>query len=524
MQMMKLVQGLGLAAVLAAAGCKSLDITNPNNPDGPRALADPAAIEAVAGGSIRIWINTYEQLEAGGPLVTQAQTYSASWNNFNMNFYSSIDADGTRNSRPWQNNPAASARTSIEAYWNGYYSSLGLANSVLKAIRVNGLVINNAPDTKRAETIAQLMQGASLSGIAMNYDKGYILDENSDLGALAYSNRKQVRDAALAAFDTTIALATANTFTTPSGWANGPIYTNVQVAKIARTMAAWLLANYPRSAAENTAVDWARVVTYASNGMSVGTRFDFMFIGDGCAAWCAEVIYWFNSIDTGRLSTRVARLLSAAQVHPYPVGGNPQPNTGNSPDRRLGDGSFGSAALTAGFGTVPRTVNGGSDFAYSTQAIFNNARGTYHQSNIAHVRYDASGQQSPTSIYGGNGPAPVFSAAQNDLLWAEGLLRQAAPNLATAATLINNTRVTRGGLTPAAAGDGATVLMTRLQYEMEIELLGLGASSYYLRRRIDGLLAGTPREMPVPAKELGVFGQPLYTWGGSGPANSPTPP
>ena len=59
---------------------------------------------------------------------------------------------------------------------------------------------------------------------------------------------------------------------------------------------------------------------------------------------------------------------------------------------------------------------------------------------------------------------------------------------------------------------------------MEIELLGLGPSPYYWRRRTDGLLEGTPREMPVPAKELGVKGEALYTWGGTGPANSTTPP
>ena len=84
--------------------------------------------------------------------------------------------------------------------------------------------------------------------------------------------------------------------------------------------------------------------------------------------------------------------------------------------------------------------------------------------------------------------------------------------------------MTRGGLSATVAGDGATVLRTRLRYEQEVELLGLGAASYYHRRRVaGGLLVGTPREMPVPAKELGVFGQALYTWGGATP-NSPTPP
>ena len=44
------------------------------------------------------------------------------------------------------------------------------------------------------------------------------------------------------------------------------------------------------------------------------------------------------------------------------------------------------------------------------------------------------------------------------------------------------------------------------------------------KRVIQGLLPGTPREMPVPYKELGVKGEALYTWGGASPARSPTPP
>ena len=75
------------------------------------------------------------------------------------------------------------------------------------------------------------------------------------------------------------------------------------------------------------------------------------------------------------------------------------------------------------------------------------------------------------------------------------------------------------------AGDGQAGLRTKLRYEQEIELLGVAAASYYLQRRVaGGLPVGTPREMPVPAKELGIFAQPLYTWGGTGAANSPTPP
>ncbi len=524
MRFTTLVRGAALAMLMVAAGCKSLDITNPNAPDAERALSDPAAIEALAGGAVRVWFNTYEGAEAVAPLVTQAQTYSASWNNHNMNFYSSIDLDGTRNSRSWQNNPSSAARTSIEWFWDGYYRSLSLATNVLKAIRQNGVVIEDEATTKRVETIALLMQGAALSGIAMNYDKGYIVDETVQIDTLGYSDRAQVRDAALAKLDSAIAYANANDFVTPAAWTNGNTYTNEEIAQIASTMAAYLLSSWPRNSTEAAAVDWARVASYASDGISSGSRFTFEFIGDGwlsSSAWTPQILYWFNGIDGGRVHTRVANLLDpATQATPWPAGGNGQPN---SPDRRLGDGSFGTPATAASFGTVPRTANGGTDFAWSGVAIFNMARGSYHQSNIGHIRYDLSGVQDPNGIYGAFGPVPTFSPEQNDLMWAEALI-ESNTNLALAATLINNSRVTRGGLAPATGAETQASLRAKLHYEMEIELLGLGAASFYFRRRVpNGLIVGTPREMPVPAKELGVFGQPLYTWGGATP-NSPTPP
>jgi hypothetical protein len=522
MQINRLARGLGILAVMATAGCKSLDIVNPNAPDARRALSDPAAIEAVAGGTVRTWFNTFDQAEGNTVLETMADSYTSSWNNWNMNFYSSLDADGTRNTRPYQNDPAAAARTTIEAPWTGYYSALSSSNDVLTAIRINHLVINNPSDTKRSETIAALMQAASLAEIAMNFDKGYYIDETSDISKLTYVNRKILRDSALAKFNAVIALASANTFVTPASWANGNSYTNVQIAQIANSLAARLLAYWPRNAAENATVNWAQVATYASKGISSGAAFNWMFIGDGCAAWCPEIMLWFDAVDTGRLHTRVAHMLDpVTQQTPWPdPNGNQQPN---SPDKRLGDGTFGTADMIDGFGNIPKDAGAGTDYMFSTQAIMRPSRGQYHQSNIGHMRYDLSGTQDANGIYGGYGPAPAFTTNENDLLWAEGLIRSGG-SLATAANLINNSRVNRGGLSPASAGDGVSGLLTKLWYEQEVELPGIGAVVYYNRRRVDGLVTGTPHEMPVPAKELGVFGQALYTWGGTGPANSPTPP
>ncbi len=522
----RITRWLGMLTAGAVVGCNSLDVVNPNAPDARRALSDPAALEAVAGGTLRTWFTGYEGMMAVGPLSTIADAYSSSWNNYFMLYINSQDADGTRNSRPWKNDPGAQERQHLEWYWTKYYSAISSATDVLRAIRVDKVVVNNASDTKRAETIAAFVSGLAHSGIAINYDKGYIIDETVDVTKLAYSNRKLMRDAALAKLDAAIALANANTFTTPAAWTNGRAYTNVQIARIANTVAAMTLAYYPRDAAENAEVDWVRVASYASKGMSGASPFDFVFIGDGCTAWCHEVLIWFNAIDTGVIHTRVAHILDVLQKDPYPAGGNPQPLGLPGSDKRLGDGTFGDASIVDGWGTVPVTATSrpGTDFSYSHYEIFSASRGQYHQSNIGHIRYDLSRNQDPTGIWNGYGPAPVISAGQNDLLWAEGLIRSNG-NLSQAAQLINNTRVTRGGLTPSSAADGVAGLLTVLQNEQDIELLGLGATPYYNRRRLTGgLRAGTPGEMPVPAKELGVRGEALYTFGGSAnPRNSTKP-
>src|SRR6185436_9994212 len=186
MRFQRITQWVGIATLVAAGGCNDLNVDNPNAPDAKRALADPNAVEAVGAGALRTWLNGFNQLTAAGVLSVQARTYSASWNNANMNFYSSIDNptappdQWSRMNRPWQNDPSAAGRTSVEGFWNGttdqvgafrggFYSSLSSANDALAAIRTNGLVIRTDADTKRLEAVDVFMQGASLMMLALNF-------------------------------------------------------------------------------------------------------------------------------------------------------------------------------------------------------------------------------------------------------------------------------------------------------------------------------------------------------------------
>src|SRR2546423_13903773 len=206
-------------------------------------------------------------------------------------------------------------------------------------------------------------------------------------------------------------------------------------------------------------------------------------------------------------------------THPHPgaVTANHDPS---SPDKRLGDGpslaplAYDTLILRAYPDTnckKPVGCTGGTDFVWThTKEFGNKTRGAWHQSAVGQVRYDSltTCGDNPQGESTGSGDAPMVLAAENDLIWAEALIRGSAPDLATAAALINNTRVgpdrlghARGGLPAATAGDAD--LLKKLQYEQDVELMGSNNAPFYNQRRIDNLEPLTPHERPVPAQELG---------------------
>lgn len=592
MKWLKITRGLGaVAAVGLLAGCHSLDVQNPNAPSS-KILTDPGVLASVAGGTMRTWFNSYNSLDIAGVLDVQALSLASSWNNGNINSYQHINiapADTITSpdkwTRPngWYNDLASPQRTSVEDWWYSYYATISAANDALHAIRVDKVQLGNASATAAAEAVAQLMQGASYMMIANDYDQGYFLDENTtadELANLKRVTRSVLRDSAESKLKKAMTVA-GTTFSTDPNWANGISYTNAQVGQIANTLAAMTIAYYARDDQEaGSAVSWSKVADYASKGISTGTPFSFAFIGDGCGSWCDDMSYWFTEYSTGRVSTRISHFMDpATQLDPYALGvGSPQPH---SPDKRMGNGTFGQADIQDVYDNIPKDAGAGSYFAWSgTGEIFRPDRGFYAQSNIGYTRFDDSGDMNLQSFPGGFGTMPVILPSTNDLLWAEALLRQGgAANVSAAVALINKTRVGAGGLPPASASDplgspadadcmangklakdgSACTLWSKLLYEQDIEYLEMGPVAFWHARElpvvlatgweratgcrkpatgcavnansiyngpryIQGLIPGTARELPVPAKELALKQESFYSFGGALPTKGTEKP
>ena len=537
-QVKRLSSIAALAAVMFSAGC-DLEVENPNAPDAQRAFVDPAGLSQLMGGAIRTWVTTRGNFFGPLTMTAMADSYTASWNNAALRFYTSVGVECPVRCG-WTNSataPEAAGGPTIEGPWYGYHTVLSSSTDVLRAIK-DGLCFdtNCATDntaTSRNKTIAKMLQGMAIAGVALHYDQGFAVDEDTDLSAitsLPFATRQEMRDFAIAKFDEAYAEAAVKNWSTPSEWhgvGGGRQYTNGQIRQLIRTMQAELLALWPRTAAENAQVAWAQVATYASQGISSGNAFDWEFYvdpsGNGfSAAPLDDVKVWGNSIGTMRVDTRVAALLTTNHQNPWPQpAGNPCPTV--SADRRVGDGSWGPEDDFNGYATIAATANAGSDFACSGVAIFPAARGQYHQSNLQHIRYNHLaylGENLPE--FDMNGQDPMYTTEMNDLLWAEGLIRSG--NKALGAQKINNSRVGRGGLPALTGAESDAVLLAALQYEQEIEFMGQGSTPFFNRRRVDGLLPGTPRHMPVPAKELDVLVREVYTFGGpSAPALTQIP-
>jgi len=535
------VVAAAIAAVIATGGC-DLNVGNPNAPDVPRVVEDPAGLEQLLTGALRTWVETREHFLLW-PLDAQADNYTASWNNAAMRFYSSVGSDCP--SRCGLTNSSTAAEASggptVAAAWYGYNTVLSSANDVLKAIADGKCFDDDCTSdstlTSRNRVIAKMEQGMALAGIALMYDSGFAIDETTDLSnplTLPFNSRAQVRDKALQKFEEAWTEAGAvGPWTLGANWMGlgaGRRYTNLQMQQVIRTMQAELVALWPRNGAENAAVDWTAVASYASQGISSGTPFNFEYYIDINSAECglACIKVWGNSIGTERVDTRVAALITTNHLDPWPnPGGNPCPTI--SPDKRVGDGSWGPSNNFNGYSTRAATANAGTDYACSAVAIFPPARGQYHQSNLQHVRYNylaGTGERLPG--FDGSGQDPLYTRQMNDLLWAEALIRSGA-DLAGGARLIDSSRVGRGGLSALTGAEPLDTLIKDLQYEQEIEFMGQGVDPFFNRRRsgynapaaggrpqyVDGLVVGTPRHMPVPAKEMDVLVREIYTFGGS---------
>jgi hypothetical protein len=524
MQLIKNLELVGIAALVGAAACNpDLAVTNPNAPDVSRAIATPGDVRQLIGSSYNSWYlgmqsaccnGGYPEPDPGVMTAVMADNMTATFGNFGMRFNNQEPRLAYNNSSAAQDGKAASMP------YDNMYGALGAANDGLNAIKrgVKVAVNKSAPDeTPEMHALAVLVQGLTLGFESLVFDKGFIIDEDTPQGTATLKPYTEVSAAAVGKFEKAIAEATGKTWTIPTEFTPGLTLTAANYVRMANTMAARQLAYTPRTPEENAQVNWTKVLSFAENGISTGSAtFDLVATGDGGNSWYdltkgyAELESWV------RADQRIIQLADPTQPRVWTSA--VAPARAQPEDARFAKGTPDAA------GNVKTP---GADFwYYKGTGAWDPARGVYLFSSWGHARYIEYGYEADVSFLG---DAPFVLRAENDLLIAEALIRTNGDR-ARAAALINKTRVGRGHLAPLTGASSTNDLLAALFYERDIELWDTGAGQpWFDRRRIDkslmynginigaGLQPGTPRHLPVPAKELETLGIPVYTYGGAAP-------
>jgi starch-binding outer membrane protein, SusD/RagB family len=476
---------VGMGALAFSAACSTdLTVPNQNNPDVKRALASPQDVQKLATSSVNSWYLTSTYYLPLNMFSVTADVLTANFGNFGMRF---------NNLQPriaYTNSSAADDGLVSYDPWTGNYQVLGAANDVLRAL-ATGLSLGSADDTEMFKELAQFSQAAALTNLALTFDKAFIVDEALDPAKEKPELQPYtaVTAAALTRWDALIAASAGKSFEYESTVLpmQGGALTSAKLNRIANTMAGLLTAYSARNAAERDKVDWQKVLAYTNKGIGTGTAgapFDFTVIGDN-DQWYSYFLLYADYPSWMRVDMRVIHLMDPSQ---------PAEFNGTIPPAAVGDKRL------------------ETDIKFLGKVIGDPSRGIYMQSPYYHKRYEYHSWQSDTYA---TGPAPYILAAESDLLRAEALVRTNG-SLAEAATLINKTRVTRGGLPPATATDSKATLLDDIMYERDVELIATNGWELFRNRMEDRLRAGTVRHLPVPAKELEIQGMPIYTYGGIG--------
>jgi hypothetical protein len=521
----RIAAAIGLLGVFAA--CQDLDVTNPNNPDRARLERDPQLVQTIISSAYAQLFDFWQDDFPVWVLSTMADEFTSGFLDFGIHDMSKEPRLAFNNSPTYSNDDI-----NLDPWQKSNAILSGLADAI--GVIEDGTIVRDAgvDVTTRAVAFAKLMQGITLGNLAMVLDSAYLIDENLELQPPPappppLAPHTEVLALAIEKLEEAIAITDTANFTLPADpWLFVSGYTDNDVAQIAHLYIARFLASVGRTRAERDAAPWDEILFHAERAITrdftpnavperlfhdfrrVAARQRTITPGD-----FARMDYWLvGPADSTPADSGIIRWVNRSLDARRPF-------TMATKDRRIQPKTVILASETAALF--------GKYFGHHVADVWSASRGFYHRTYYFYHRFGRGNTWE-------TGPQLVLSRTEMNLLRAEALIRLGRAD--EAVPLINLTRVANGELDPVTVDGPPNVpgcvprkirpgpmqgqcgsLWDALRYEKRIEGAGVDQTTAFLDARgWQSLVVGTPLQFPVPALELQLREQPIYSYGGVG--------
>jgi len=466
--------------VFTAQSCAELEVENDNSPDAERALANSEdLISLVTGGMGDVF---YAQTANSGSNHMDLQSDNLTATNNAYGYWHVCDQPR----RELVNNTGYPEYHLFDTPWTLNNTAIANLNLVINRVLAGTVIEDDEGNdiSQNVIAVAYFTRGVALGSIGLVFDRGYAALEEIPGAELVLEDHSKVIEAALTSFER--ALTAVNK---ASGFELdffGNIYNKDYFIALCNSYSARFMAAVARNTTDAKALDWSKIRTFAQKGITS----DFIPLSDNSAI-AAENIFLIEypiAADATYIPVdqKIAWMLDPVNM----------PKNYPADATVLGPPSTSDARY-------------GLYYFYSTNFGYLNAsRNRPMFSNINYNRYPTL--RGPSSFSGT--PVPLMYAAEMRYLQAEAEMQLG--NNANSLSLINGgPRKTVGKLADATDSSSPS-LQHLLHYEYSIELAasGLGITWAFMRR-YNLLQIGTPLHWPVPARELEVLGEELYTYG-----------
>ncbi|XWN37595.1 MAG: hypothetical protein ROO71_01460 [Balneola sp.] len=497
--------------------CADLNVDNNNDPDIEDILfSGEDRLNHLKGASDNLFYNTLLDLRGVHTdlLADQLTTTNKYFSFFDFSVQPRIE---------FNNDPSFINSSIYIDPWSNLNASISSANDILTILDRGGRVIIDEIDiTDRTEANAYFVRGLARSYIGLVYDRGYIVEIDTDLTELSLAPSAQVLQAGIEDIESALEIAENTENYSFDLLPGNNQYSNEEFSAIANSYLARISAGRARNATEAESINWSKVLAYATKGLGQAGAAD----GGGLSNFSPvsvddiffnEAMDWISfNIGTEVNNEPISFLLPDNKIlhqldQDYPVDYPLEmlPDTASSSDQRLNYFMFNQ-----------------SEFWYASNRELN--------SDYFNLRLYADNDWT-----GSGNPVILFTKAEVNYLRAEAEImmnnRSASANILTAETPFGTENQSfEPSLPSVQAGymnmDGlsgnnsilgnATMEEFQLallrEYSVELQSMGGFGLQWFFMRRHNLLQEGTGLEYPVPGEELLIAREEVYTFGGVG--------